>query len=697
MNIRNIIIHNEKGDLHDHTLTNGKTIKTRDYLLATVIYEDGTCEEVSFNEGINKAVKLAKKENLTAEEMKDFGIVRYVKEEDYIEALDDVIDEMDDELEIDTDELDFDDDFDDEDIEVKRVSSENDHKTAKTIGRLALGAGILALILGSCSLTKGLVKNSTEPIKAEEPDDEDFAKDFEDMTIEELLETTTNDVQKEAMNRRFNVINYLNGEFADYYLESDKDVRFGLHYRELEALDLAYNNYTTEEVMEMYNGSTLNIKKLNDAYRTGTLMMMGAYTMSDSNMPIKGYELIRCPEKREIAKSWEDKFYAIKNAKGQDQINKINDFYREFNGLFPIDQKTRTEGLAHYDSRENMDYELLAYLTPMVSAMEQMYQNLEVDATLSDQAIKFVNDLGVCNYLDDKIENYARCVNTCNDCQKSIDESYPTGLHFENAINAYLESKNINVIDDDHRDISKYDRYLKAVNAYCEAGKDGYTENQKYVSISKTLQSWCKSSSKTTYRTETKRRKVSREEAVKKFGEAKVKAKEEAVRKQIEKENAAAKAKALKEAAKKKKELQDAENKKKEQLEKEIKKENEQNKQDVIDNLPDYVDKDSVSPDPGHSSDLPDPQESGKRLDNNEPEYKGKDRVTPDQIMPVEPNQVHNNTSSNTNTTPANNSTTYDDLPDPNETGKDFDAKAEAMVNAMANAKSEESPKTLTK
>ena len=65
--------------------------------------------------------------------------------------------------------------------------------------------------------------------------------------------------------------------------------------------------------------------------------------------------------------------------------------------------------------------------------------------------------------------------------------------------------------------------------------------------------------------------------------------------------------------------------------------------------------------------------------------------------MPVEPNQVHNNTSSNTNTTPANNSTTYDDLPDPNETGKDFDAKAEAMVNAMANAKSEESPKTLTK
>lgn len=516
---------------------------------------------------------------------------------------------------------------------------DNKLSTIKKIRTFAALTG-LATVIGFTGCGKHISNREANEIISEIEEDS-----FNDMDLDDLLMVINNSVQKEAMERRVNVITYLNGDFADYYLESDKDIRFGLHYSELEALDLAYNNYTKEEILAIYNGSSIDPRELDNAYKTGTLMMMGAYTLSDSNMPVKGYNLIRSESLRVECKRWEDRFYAIKNATGEDKIELLSEFYEDINSLFPISEDVRTEGIAHYDTRASLDYELLAYLTPMIAACEQMYQNLDVDVTLNDQAIDYINDLGACNYLEDKFENYADYANCCN---YEIDPTYPTGEYFAKAISNYLAELNILVIDDEHRDISRYDRFQEIVNWHFEMDMYGYYTGKTIISTEtyQVKESWSETTTDTKTRTESKVREegrnVSRDDAVKAVGEDKVREVDE----EIERENREAKEQAEREAEERRRRLQEEENRKREELERQAEEENRRNEQEIIDNAPDYVDPGTISSDPGSTSDLPDPNVSGREFDNNEPDYCGPDPVTDDQIMNVSAVPQSINTSS---------------------------------------------------
>ena len=90
-------------------------------------------------------------------------------------------------------------------------------------------------------------------------------------------------------------------------------------------------------------------------------------------------------------------FLRCKETTGQDQIDAVNAFYQELHNDFPINADQREVGISHAETRDDIEAYKLS-VTPMVAAAEMMFQNLDIDHTLSDQAIAYFNDLGLCNF-----------------------------------------------------------------------------------------------------------------------------------------------------------------------------------------------------------------------------------------------------------------------------------------------------------
>ena len=64
----------------------------------------------------------------------------------------------------------------------------------------------------------------------------------------------------------------------------------------------------------------------------------------------------------------------------------------------------------------------------MVAAAEMMFQNLAIDHTLSDKAIAYFNDLGLCEFAEDKFDKAEYILLAANE-----DKDNPTFEEFMEA------------------------------------------------------------------------------------------------------------------------------------------------------------------------------------------------------------------------------------------------------------------------
>ncbi len=575
------------------------------------------------------------------------------------------------------------------------------NKSKSKIGPVAVAvtmAGLLVVTSGAFALnnvngedlesTKTLTSNvafASENNETEEVTSSEVSEDFDT-----LLAASESNVQKEAVQMMSDYIDYFNIDFADTYKETvelrDKEgnltgekieVKPALLWDyEVPALAIAYNDYTTRELQEIFNGTELDAYTLDANYKNGTLQLFGAYVISNRDCPVNLSRLIESPEGKVFVDKYENLFYNIKEAKTEEEeIEAVNVFYNELHKDFPIDEYTREVGISHADDRSLiLDQPYKLAITPMVTATEVMYQNLAIDHTLSDSAIEYFNDLGLCNLAYSSFEKAERATE-----DNEFDERFADYEKLSQLKIAELREKGYYVIDDIHRDLSLLTVFQENVNGHFDVIDGEWIYNGDSVILSvetethkEIVDQWQEKHTKTW-----KERKVTktddRDKAVDLAGEEKVKEAEDKVDEQIEKENEKERQEAEKRADEEQKKQQAEEDKHAEQVKEEVK-QDEQDMQQKIDEANDKINN-------GETVNESDFGDHGVDFDENHSDENGN-----------LDDSVENITTDGTGAHDAN-----DPLPDPNETGKDFDKKHNTQSEPATAPKTVEQPKEESK
>ncbi len=545
-------------------------------------------------------------------------------------------------------------------------------------------AAILALVIAITSFGGGIVKRIKSAVSPKaksyttayaKGNDEDLdniimgeevnINDQENTisTFSDLLLSTTNQVQANAMRKIGNFLSYFNESFANAYIEPDKNIKAALSWDEVMAMDLAYNNYTAKELRSILNGSEIDSTALKNAYKTALLQLMGAHVIETRENPVTTGNLINSEEGRAFWEKYHNMFLDCKEATGQDKLNKVNALYQEALKDFPVTEDIREVGIAHADERAMIEPYKFSVI-PMLSAAEMMFQNLEVDYTLMDKVMDYFDDLGGCNYADE-IFDKASVVSL----SQATNSQNPTYDEFKTAKINDLIDRDSYVIDDEHRDLSQLNAFREQVNIHFEMENGQFTGKTYYTTQSYTETTKHDTTSTKTHTKTTKETTNDRSEAMKKTSKKDVEAAEEEVDREIENENKQAKAAGEKQAEQTREEQQHQADQNADKVQEEVK-QDEQDMQDKIDEANQQIDQNNAD----HDSSNDKPVNEKDFGDHN-----------------VDFDDQHSDSNGNLNnsvedvTTDSTGDQSNEDLPDPNQTGAEFDAEemsTEEMIDA---------------
>ena len=453
---------------------------------------------------------------------------------------------------------------------------------------------------------------------------------YDTYTYNQLLKVNTIQTQKTTMKNIGKTLDGYNAEFANEFQEIDKDgniVKPALTWDETVALTMAYNDYSKEDIKAIFNGATIDSNDLSNAYRMANLQLMGAHVIETKEHSVDMSYLINSEEGKKFYKKYHNKYLELKDLSGKELEVKVNEFREEIKKDFPITDDVREVGLSHSEPRQIEEYQLS--VIPMISAFEMEYKDVgDKEITLNDKEIDYLNDTALCNLADDKFEQVEIISLTTEE-----DQTQPTYEQYKNSKIKELENNNNYNIGDDERDISRLFTFQDRINAHFEI-KDGNFTGTVYYDDGSTY-----TKTTTTYRTETTKE------------EAEIPASEkDKIDKEIEKENESAKEEAEKEASEKQEEIQKEADKETEENIKEVQKDD-KDMQDKIDDANDKI-------------------ENGDKV--NEDDF-GDHNVDFDEEHSNENGDL--NDSVEDLTTDPTDDATNEPLPDPEETGKDFDGK----------------------
>ena len=472
---------------------------------------------------------------------------------------------------------------------------------------------------------------------------------YDNYSYEQLQSVTSNVTQKESMNSLYNTITSFNGDFASSHIEQGKDIRAALKYDEVIALQTAYNDYSKDELKAIFNGADIKSRDLVNAYKDATLQLMGAYIIETPECPVNMSYLLESDEAKNYYNKMHQMFMNANNATGQDKIDKVNAFYNQIRSDFPISEEERTEGISHSDSRNSLESYKLS-VVPMVAAGEIMWQNLDVDMTLDDTSIDWLNDIGLCNYAEETFDRIETITLTSDE-----DIYNPTYDQYKTAIEKYLAEKGMAVIDDEHRELSKLDAFQNKVNYNFESSMSSFTYSSGTAYSTSSYQtSTSHTETSTTYRTEETRESVSADQVP----QAEREKLENQINSEIAKENEQAKAEAEEKAEETRKQIQASEDENAKKVNEEVK-EDEKKLQEDISNANEKIDKNNS--DDNKSTDTPVNEkdfDGNVDFDNNHSDNAGN---LDDSVKDI-----------TTDGTGADK-----ELPDPNKTGAEFDKQAE--------------------
>ena len=488
-----------------------------------------------------------------------------------------------------------------------------------TATAIALVAGIGIYFLASRKSPIGNMNSGnttsisdTNPTNNQENENE---KEFK-----ELIDKTKEEKQRNSMINSFEAIKGYNGRFSNAYIEDGKDVKPALTFEEITALQIAYNDYSKDDIKKIYNGAELDANKLYNDYKSASLQLMGAYAIETKENPLDMSVLIESEDGKAFYKKYQQLFMKAKYATGKEQIEAVKAFYKAVREDFPITKEVRTEGIAHSDSYNSIESYKLA-VTPMIAAAEMMFQNLEIDETLNNEEIDFLNDIGLCNYAQNKFNKVETIL-----LSSDRDNNNPSYEDFKNTIIKIMKKNNEYVIDDKHRDLSKLDTFKLAVSGRFNEVINGNFRCTVVQTYSTTT---------TTYREEVETKNLPITDEAKKQ-----------VDDQIASENAEAKRQGEQAAERNREQMQSEADREADRVNSEVERDN-QDMQQRIDDA-------NNSSKPVNESDF---GNHGVDFDDNHSDSNGN---LDDSVSNI--------------TTDGTGDQTNEDLPDPNQTGKKFDS-----------------------
>ena len=289
----------------------------------------------------------------------------------------------------------------------------------------------------------------------------------------------------------------------------------------------------------------------------------------------------------------------------------------------------------------------------MNAASEMMFQNLETDNTLNDSEIDFLNDIGLCNYAQDKFEKIQTITLAAEE-----DNTNPLYEQYRDSIIGMMKDKNQYVTTDEHRDLSKLDAFDKAVNWHFYVDSTGMFTGEVYYTTETHTETNTWTTQQTTYREET----TTQEKEIPASEKKKIDD-------QIAKENEAAKKKGKKEAKKKQQEMQDEADKEAEKIKDEVKKD-EEDLQDKIEDANDKIDENNKDDDKSNDEKINEDDFGDHNVDFDD-EHSDDQGNLDDSVENI--------------TTNPSGDQTGEQLPDPNETGEKFDQQQPADNNENNN------------
>ena len=486
------------------------------------------------------------------------------------------------------------------------------------------------------------------------------------LSFEQLLEVTSNKTQKKEMKKTGDYLDYYNKTYADIHSEvKHADIKPALKWEEVTAINLAYNDFTNEEIKEIFNGYSADSWELTNAYKEATLQLMGAFVLETRDTPIRLDKLLNTQEAKDFYKKYNELWLRCLETTGQDQIDAINAFHKELYKDYPIDSDLREVGISHAETREDIESYKLS-ITPMVAAAEIMFQNLETDNTLSDnEIINYFNNLGLCNFAQgifEKAEQLTLCAKE--------DEKNPTYNQFmKSKVNELIE-ENRYYKNDKSRDLSQLDAFQDRVNWHFNIDSYGQLIIGNTITESIVIDSYTESS--TTTHTETTTESTNdREHAVDLAGEEAVTNAEAAVDAEIAQQNAEAKKQAEAEAEAYRQQLQAQADKVAAEIEKEINQSN-QDMQESINNANNQINQNNQD------------QDSTNDTPVNEDDFGEHDVIFDDSYSDNQGNLSNSVEDITTDGTGA-----WEELPDQNVTGENFD-------NQSSNIPTESNPDVST-
>lgn len=269
--------------------------------------------------------------------------------------------------------------------------------------------------------------------------------DFKHLSVEQLLNITSSNIQQQEMEKISNFLNGYNITFAKNCLDKEAgEIRTVLTYTEANALNSAYNNYSKEDIQAIFNGSeAIDFTK---AYKEGYLQLLGAFVLATDNNPVQLDKLINDENGKTFVKDYETTFYECKNLTGEDQVKAVTELYKRVVNDFAI--TSTNQGTIE-------SYKLA--VAPIVVAATSLFDDLEIDQTLVDQVTTYFNEVGLYSKAT---ENF----NMANALNGTEDSGNPTYEQYKDAEINSLEDESAYYKSDKNRDLSQLDKFKSLVN-----------------------------------------------------------------------------------------------------------------------------------------------------------------------------------------------------------------------------------------
>lgn len=278
--------------------------------------------------------------------------------------------------------------------------------------------------------------------------------DFNGLSYEQLSYITTDDTQQYGMQKISSFMDKYNIDFADKCLDaSAMDIRTALTWDEVNALNLAYNDYSQDQVKAMFNDA--ESMDFANAYKEGYLQLLGAYVLATDKNPVQLSQLIDSAEGKEFVDKYENSYYEAKNLTGDAKINSANIFLQKVIDDFSVNAK---------EKKDVESYKLA--VAPIVGAAVSIFQDLEVNQANLEEVTTYFNNLGLYDQAEKNL-------NMSKALTGGESEENPTYQQFKNEKTKEQQMANVYYINDRSRDLSQLSSFQSVVEWHFKFDNNG--------------------------------------------------------------------------------------------------------------------------------------------------------------------------------------------------------------------------------